>query len=175
MVEAAGDEDGAVGELGELNGKERDGVAVMAYGAVEREERVDERGNVFARGEKVGRCDFSGGGVDELGSLVVTVDVDVQGGDFVAGKVLLSGEAAGERIEVLEGDGEGGFEIREEDGEGKRSWEVGKKETFLDVMRAEHGDVPWCEVAQAGMGGVLGRLYCVLGKDFDHGRRRRHD
>lgn len=128
MVESATDED-AIGQFRDLDGEEFEGVAVVVDGSIEREEGLDDAGDK-ARGQDVGRGYVRGGGVDELGSFVVAFD----GGRerWRRGVVIDGGETAGEGIEVVEDEREGGYEAGN-----KRGGGFGKEDALLDVIYGE--------------------------------------
>ena len=111
--------------------------------------------------------------MDEFGAFSVAIDGQEEARHLLVLIMRLFGyETAGERIEMEEGGGEGGFEAVDDlvGGEGRR--EVGdEKEALLDVMDGENGEIPWRQVA------ALGRewwgLHRACGEVADWMRRRR--
>ena len=133
MVESAADED-AIGQFCDLDGEKWEGVAVVVDGSIEREEGFDDAGDK-ARGQDVGRGYVRGGGMDELSSFVVAFDGDRERGR--RGVVIDGGETAGEGIEVIEDEREGGYEAGNDGGGG-----FGKENALLDVIYGEQPEIP---------------------------------
>lgn len=137
MVERATNKD-AVGQLSDLDGEERKQVPVVVDCTVEREKRLQDLRDAGAVDNNVRYRDIFCGGNDESGSLVAAVDGDGQRRRY--GVVVDGGEAASERIEVVEGLRERCFEGGDEEIE--RGGGFGEEKPELDVLNGKMREIP---------------------------------
>lgn len=89
------------------------------------------------RGEEVGGGEVGRRSVSELGSFIIAVNDDRERAR--RGGVVGRGETAGERVEVIESEGEGGYE--EVDDSGERLLGIGEENSLLDILDGEEAEI----------------------------------
>lgn len=78
--------------------------------------------------------------MNKFDSFIVAINEDRHANHLTSAvKFMLGGKTAGHRIEVVEGDREGGFEVEDNVVNGEGGRKIGKKVAFLDVVSREHG------------------------------------
>lgn len=85
--------------------------------------------------------------MDELGALAVAAqgDDDARTGHAAVGG-LSDGEAAGQRVESVEGAREGRGKAVDEVRRFSSCLGLGQQDSLLDVIHRDHAEIPWCQV-----------------------------